>query len=70
MKICDFLKLWVIYQAKKEAKVALTKHGLLGKGVETKSAFKVPSSDQLSFKRVDPAKLEVLCLALCLLSML
>ncbi|XP_030475012.1 uncharacterized protein LOC115692332 [Syzygium oleosum] len=45
-------------KAKKEAKVALTKHGLLGKGVETKSAFKVPSSDQLSFKRVDPAKLE------------
>ncbi|XP_010023439.2 protein SDA1 homolog [Eucalyptus grandis] len=45
-------------KAKKEAKAALTKHGLLGKGVETKSPFKVPSSDQLSFKRVDPAKLE------------
>ncbi|KAF8017601.1 hypothetical protein BT93_H2708 [Corymbia citriodora subsp. variegata] len=45
-------------KAKKEAKAALTKHGLLGKNVETKSAFKVPSSDQLSFKRVDPAKLE------------
>lgn len=45
-------------KAKKEAKVALTKHGLLGKGVEKKSAFKVPTSDQLGFKRVDPAKLE------------
>ncbi|XP_030516767.1 protein SDA1 homolog [Rhodamnia argentea] len=45
-------------KAKKEAKVALTKHGLLGKGGEKKSAFKVPSSDQLGIKRVDPAKLE------------
>lgn len=35
-------------QAKKDAKVALTRQG-----------FKVPSSDDLSAKRVDPAKLEV-----------
>ncbi|XP_010248735.1 PREDICTED: protein SDA1 homolog isoform X2 [Nelumbo nucifera] len=34
-------------KAKKEAKLALTKHGLL------------PSSEELSVKRVDPAKLEV-----------
>ncbi|KAG6708126.1 hypothetical protein I3842_06G064500 [Carya illinoinensis] len=37
-------------KAKKEAKMALAQHGLLRKGV--------PSSDQLSVKRVDPAKLE------------
>lgn len=36
------------YQAKKDAKLALAQQG-----------FKVPSSDQLSVKRVDPAKLEV-----------
>lgn len=47
-------------QAKKGAKVALTKHGLLGKGSNAKSSgFKVPDSSQLGFKRVDPAKLEV-----------
>ncbi|KAF5443049.1 hypothetical protein F2P56_035643 [Juglans regia] len=34
----------------KEAKMALAQHGLLRKGI--------PSSDQLSVKRVDPAKLE------------
>ncbi|KAI8024385.1 hypothetical protein LOK49_LG03G00201 [Camellia lanceoleosa] len=45
--------------AKKEARIALAKHGLLRKGSDAKStAFKVPSSDQLSVKRVDPAKLE------------
>jgi len=37
-------------QAKKEAKIALARKG-----------FKVPNSDQLSKKRVDPAKLEVSC---------
>ena len=38
----------------------MTQHGLLKKGVDAKStAFKVPSTDQLSAKRVDPAKLEV-----------
>ncbi|KAL6651447.1 hypothetical protein ACP70R_010372 [Stipagrostis hirtigluma subsp. patula] len=45
-------------KAKKEAKLALAQHGL-GKGSDTKSAtFKIPSSDQLSKKRVDPAELE------------
>ena len=42
--------LWLFYQAKKDANDALVKHGLR-KGI--------PSSDQLSTKRVDPAKLEV-----------
>lgn len=37
-----------IIQAKKEAKLALARKG-----------FKVPDSDQLSKKRVNPAKLEV-----------
>lgn len=37
--------------------MALAQHGLLRKGV--------PSSDQLSVKRVDPAKLEVSFLFLC-----
>ncbi|XP_062226850.1 uncharacterized protein LOC133925049 [Phragmites australis] len=45
-------------KAKKEAKLALAQHGL-SKGCDTKSAtFKIPSSDQLSLKRVDPAQLE------------
>lgn len=45
--------------AKKEARIALTQHGLLKKGLDAKStAFKVPSSDQLSAKRMDPSKLE------------
>lgn len=39
--------------------MALSKHGLIGKGAEFNSSFKVPASDQLSIKRVDPAKLEV-----------
>ena len=48
------------FQAKKEAKLALAQHGLI-KGGDTKSAtFKMPSSDQLSRKRVDPLQLEVL----------
>ncbi|KAF7124102.1 hypothetical protein RHSIM_Rhsim12G0038300 [Rhododendron simsii] len=46
-------------KAKKEARTALTQHGLLKKGIDAKStAFKVPSSDQLSAKRVDPSILE------------
>jgi len=46
------------FQAKKEAKLALAQHGLI-KGGDTKSAtFKMPSSDQLSRKRVDPLQLE------------
>lgn len=46
-------------KAKKEARIALTQHGLLKKGLDAKStAFKVPSSDQLSAKRMDPSKLE------------
>lgn len=45
-------------KAKKEAKLALAQHGL-GKGGDTKSVtFKIPSSDQLSMKRVDPSQLE------------
>ncbi|XP_059657788.1 uncharacterized protein LOC132304225 [Cornus florida] len=47
-------------KAKKEAKIALTQHGLLRKDSDARSTtpFKVPSSDQLSLKRVDPDKLE------------
>ncbi|KAL9256627.1 SDA1-like protein [Drosera capensis] len=46
-------------KAKEEAKFALLHHGLLEKGSDSKSAsFKIPSSEQLSMKRVDPAKLE------------
>ncbi|KAK7312030.1 hypothetical protein RJT34_10575 [Clitoria ternatea] len=41
-------------KAKKEAKNALAQHGLV-----TSSAIKVPSSDQLSLKRVDGTMLEV-----------
>ncbi|KAJ1272923.1 hypothetical protein BS78_06G240200 [Paspalum vaginatum] len=45
-------------KAKKEAKLALAQQGLI-KGGEKKSAtFKMPSSDQLSRKRVDPLELE------------
>lgn len=47
-------------QAKEEAKFALAQHGLLRKGSDAKSTgFKIPTSDQLSVKRVDPAMLEV-----------
>ncbi|KAK9090261.1 hypothetical protein Sjap_023438 [Stephania japonica] len=46
-------------KAKKEAKLALAKHGLLGKDTDGRSAtFRIPSSEQLSIKRVDPSKLE------------
>ncbi|KAL5214699.1 hypothetical protein ABZP36_003851 [Zizania latifolia] len=45
-------------KAKKEAKMALAQHGL-SKGTDTRSVtFKIPSSDQLSMKRVDPSMLE------------
>ncbi|KAG0527614.1 hypothetical protein BDA96_06G248200 [Sorghum bicolor] len=45
-------------KAKKEAKLALAQHGLI-KGGDTRSVtFKMPSSDQLSRKRVDPLELE------------
>ncbi|GJN26353.1 hypothetical protein PR202_gb14278 [Eleusine coracana subsp. coracana] len=45
-------------KAKKDARLALAQHGL-SKGGDTRSAtFKIPSSDQLSMKRVDPALLE------------
>ncbi|TVU16160.1 hypothetical protein EJB05_39711 [Eragrostis curvula] len=45
-------------KAKKDAKLALAQHGL-SKGGDTRSAtFKIPSSDQLSMKRVDPAQLQ------------
>ncbi|GMH15200.1 hypothetical protein Nepgr_017041 [Nepenthes gracilis] len=46
-------------QAEAEAKSALKRQGLLKKGSDSKSApIKILSSDQLSVKRVDPAKLE------------
>ncbi|KAK3026058.1 hypothetical protein RJ639_042550 [Escallonia herrerae] len=45
-------------KAKEEARSALAKHGLLRHGSDAKSAFKIPSADQLSVKRVDAAKLE------------
>ncbi|GAB2297005.1 hypothetical protein Dimus_031110 [Dionaea muscipula] len=46
-------------RAKEEARIALNRHGLLKKGSDSKSAsVKIPTSDQLSVKRVDPAKLE------------
>lgn len=47
-------------KAKKEAKMALAQQGLLKKGADAKSTgFKIPSSEQLSTKCVDPAILEV-----------
>ncbi|XP_072969918.1 uncharacterized protein [Typha angustifolia] len=46
-------------KAKKEVELAMTQQGLLKKGLDSKTtAFKIPSSEQLSTKRVDPAKLE------------
>ncbi|WRX16119.1 SDA1 [Theobroma cacao] len=47
IKELKIYKLKLTPKAKKEAKTALAQQG-----------FKIPSSDQLSFKRVDPAKLE------------
>lgn len=43
-----FLFTFSHYQAKKDARLALTQHG-----------FKIPSSEQLSTKRVDATTLEV-----------
>ncbi|KAI3966934.1 hypothetical protein MKX01_017585 [Papaver californicum] len=46
-------------KAKQAAKLALGQHGLLRKGPEAKSpAFKIPSSEKLSLKRVNPSVLE------------
>ncbi|MFS7958825.1 putative SDA1 domain-containing protein [Helianthus anomalus] len=46
-------------KAKKEAKLALAQHGMLKKGSDPKSEhFKIPTSDQLSLKRVDAYSLE------------
>lgn len=46
-------------KAKKDAKVALANHGILKKSSDPKSTvFKVPTSDQLSLKRVDGYSLE------------
>lgn len=45
-------------KAKKEAKLALSRHGLLRKDANSTSTFRIPSSEQLSTKRLDPAKLE------------
>ncbi|KAG0493140.1 hypothetical protein HPP92_006538 [Vanilla planifolia] len=46
-------------KANKEAKKALSQHGLLRKDEGYKAAtFKIPSSEQLSAKRVNPVKLE------------
>ncbi|OAY83744.1 Protein SDA [Ananas comosus] len=43
--------------AKKDAKLSMAREGLSAKGSD--SRIKIPSSEQLSVKRVDPAKLEV-----------
>ncbi|XP_071690977.1 uncharacterized protein [Rutidosis leptorrhynchoides] len=54
----DFQRIKVL-KAKKEAKRALSHHGLLKKASDPKSEpFKIPSSDQLSLKRVDGYTLE------------
>ncbi|MCL7046810.1 hypothetical protein MKW94_012520 [Papaver nudicaule] len=46
-------------KAKEGAKLALGQHGLLRKGAEAKSpGFKIPSSEELSLKRVNPSVLE------------
>ncbi|XP_078427513.1 ARM repeat superfamily protein [Wolffia australiana] len=45
---------------KRQARLALTQQGLLRDGQDSKtSTFKIPSSESLSMKRVDPAKLEI-----------
>jgi protein SDA1 len=46
------------FQAKQDARQALVQHGL-SKGDTRSATFKLPSSDQLSMKRVDPSQLEV-----------
>ncbi|XP_068665016.1 uncharacterized protein [Aristolochia californica] len=45
-------------KAKKEAEIAMAQQGLVRKGSESSLSLKIPSSEQLSMKRVDPAKLE------------
>ncbi|KAM7487229.1 hypothetical protein LguiB_024713 [Lonicera macranthoides] len=46
-------------EARKQARIALDRHGLLRKSSDGKSTnFKIPSADQLSARRVDAAKLE------------
>ncbi|KAG9445522.1 hypothetical protein H6P81_011650 [Aristolochia fimbriata] len=45
-------------KAKKEARIAMAQHGMLKKGSESSVSVKIPSSEQLSMKRVDPSKLE------------
>ncbi|XP_020591282.1 protein SDA1 homolog [Phalaenopsis equestris] len=46
-------------KARKEAKQALSQHGLLRKdSCSTSATFRIPSSEQLRTKRLDPAKLE------------
>ncbi|KAK6930922.1 SDA1 domain [Dillenia turbinata] len=47
-------------KAKTEAKIAMSKHGMLRKSSDANSStLKIPSSDQLSAKPLDPSKLEV-----------
>ncbi|WOK95255.1 hypothetical protein Cni_G03962 [Canna indica] len=47
-------------KAKKDAKLVMAQQGLLKMGLNSESpSFKIPSSEQLSMKPVDPAKLEV-----------
>ncbi|KAL5991132.1 hypothetical protein ACLOJK_012038 [Asimina triloba] len=47
-------------KAKKDTRLALAQHGLIKKGSDSNlSGFKIPSSEQLSVKRVDPSMLEV-----------
>ncbi|KAG6486860.1 protein SDA1 homolog [Zingiber officinale] len=46
-------------KAKKEAKLAMAQHGILRHSSDSKgSSFKIPSSEKLSIKPVDPAMLE------------
>jgi protein SDA1 len=47
-----------VFQAKKEARLALVRHGIR-KGDTKSVTMKLPSSDELSMKRVDPTLLEV-----------
>jgi len=44
-------------KAKKDARLALVQHGL-SKGDTRSATFKLPSSDQLSMKRLDPSQLQ------------
>ncbi|GAV59789.1 SDA1 domain-containing protein/NUC130_3NT domain-containing protein [Cephalotus follicularis] len=53
----DFQKIKQL-KAEKEANIALSRQGLSRKLDAKSTAFKIPTSDQLSVKRVDPAQLE------------